>query len=937
MANIFQLFAPSLATRAKGPSLDYKPDQWKREHGEKGDVNPPTESRMRDMYHRPPSFTNLLPWCDYDAATQAFLLEDGRSVSALFELRPATTDARPELWMREFRDKIQAAISSLPETDPPWVVQFFMQDERRLESLADQVEKYAHPDCRDSVFTQDWLALLREHLSEISQPEGLFVDEKITGEPWRGRLRRVRMTLYRRRRAAPLQYGELGAEAELEDVANRLVSSLKECGVVARRRDGRHLYEWLFRWFNPHPQGIEGDTETLLRMMPYPGDDRDDRPFGYDFAERLMQGLPAADPRLGVWWFDDVPHRAVTLHGLSKLPAIGQIASERLIGDHVFAAFDRMPENAILSMTVTVRPQDLVRNHLAKIEKASFGDYAEARLAAQDAKEAQMEIAKGNKLFPLQTVFFVRGGASGDREANLNDLRQKTQKTNSLLLSNHLQPIQEAMDLVALDLYIRALPMAYDPDFDKRETKRSRFCFARHIANLAPVYGRSTGTGKPGLTFFNRGGEPLIFDPIKDRKSNAHALILGPTGAGKSALLAYVTMQMMAVHRPRLFIVEAGGSFSLLGQYFASLGIGVNQVAMKPGEDVSLPPFADALKLFDARGRRRFEPDEARAWDGDDDATEDADDSGDGARDYLGEMEIVARLMITGGDAREDNRLTRADRWLIQQAIILAARRVGEAGGAQVLTEDIERALRELAEERPSARGMADALGHFCTPGSLAAHFFNRPGKLWPDADVTIFEMGVLAKDGYEDKLAVAYVSLMNHIHALVEREQYSGRPTLALTDEAHLITTNPLLAPYVVKISKMWRKYGAWLWLATQNMQDFPDAAKRMLNMMEWWICMAMPPEEIEHIARFRDLTDEERALLLAASKEPGKYAEGVVLGPSIKALFRNVPPALALALAMTDPDEKAERARIMKERGCTELEAAKIVARRIAQERKR
>jgi len=91
---------------------------------------------------------------------------------------------------------------------------------------------------------------------------------------------------------------------------------------------------------------------------------------------------------------------------------------------------------------------------------------------------------------------------------------------------------------------------------------------------------------------------------------------------------------------------------------------------------------------------------------------------------------------------------------------------------------------------------MADALGHFCTPGSLAAHFFNRPGKLWPDADVTIFEMGVRLRTALR---GVAYVSLMNHIHALVERCQYEGRPTIVLTDEGHLITTNPLLAPYVV------------------------------------------------------------------------------------------------------------------------------------------
>ncbi len=107
-------------------------------------------------------------------------------------------------------------------------------------------------------------------------------------------------------------------------------------------------------------------------------------------------------------------------------------------------------------------------------------------------------------------------------------------------------------------------------------------------------------------------------------------------------------------------------------------------------------------------------------------------------RDLLGEMEISARLMITGGDAHEDARLTRADRWLIQQAILVAVGQVKNSGRGQVLTEDVAHALRAMATERPNGlKDMADALGHFCTPGSLAAHFFNRPGKLWPDADVT--------------------------------------------------------------------------------------------------------------------------------------------------------------------------------------------------------
>ena len=73
----------------------------------------------------------------------------------------------------------------------------------------------------------------------------------------------------------------------------------------------------------------------------------------------------------------------------------------------------------------------------------------------------------------------------------------------------------------------------------------------------------------------------------------------------------------------------------------------------------------------------------------------------------------------------------------------------------------------------------------------------------------------------------------------------------------------------------------------------------------------------------------------MLSARKEPGKYVEGVVLADNLEALFRNVPPPLSLALAMTEKHEKAERAEIMRERGCTEIEAVHVVAKRIAVER--
>ncbi len=916
---------------------EYRPKEWLHPYSPHGEGGPPTVKRVEDMYYQPPSFTNLLPWVDYDGETGVFILADGRGLGALFELQAAGCEARPDAWLEDLRDKIQGVLCAIPEADPPWILQLFVCDEP-LRGLAGRVAAHGREDARETPFAARWREILAEHLDDIARPDGLFAD-RVGGGRWRGRLRRVRATLAR---SYPGPFAGPGTrEDEVNDVASRLAAGLQAAGVGVRRVGGEELWEWMARWLNPAPPHWPGGTEQLMEVFRYPGD-RGERGmlYGFDLSSCMMMGLPVAEPsRGGVWFFDGVAHRAITLQEMERAPALGVFTLERRMGDNIYSLFDRMPEHTALSLTLVIRPQDQVRQHLLRIERASFGENAEARLAGEDARAAQLEIARGNKLFPAQTVFLVRGRDLGDWDANEDDLFARVRAAESLLSTNNLKMINERDDLCGLDVYVRSLPLGFDWEFDRKHTRRSRLTFSNHAANLSPLFGRSTGTGSPGLLFYNRGGEPLLFDPLSDRKSNAHTLILGPTGAGKSAMLNYILMQMMAVHRPRIFIIDGRASFGLLGQYFARYGITVNHISMRPNADVSLPPFADALKLLGPRRRQSAGLEPETPWDGDKDEAFDTEGEG---RDLLGEMEIAARLMITGGDPREDDRMDRADRMSIRQAILDGAEEAARLGRGHVLTEDVAAALKALAaREGDGPRGqrmanMAAALGLFCSPGSLEAKFFNRPGKLWPEADMTIFEMATLVQGGYEDKLNVAVIGLLNHIQALVERCQYERRPTLVLIDEAHLITTNPLLAPYIVKITKMWRSFGAWLWLATQNMQDFPDASKRMLNMMEWWLCLTMPPEEVEQVARFRDLTGEEKALLLAAGKEPGKYTEGVVLSPAVKALFRNVPPALALALAQTEQHEKADRADLMRKHGCGELEAALMVADRIATQRR-
>ncbi len=854
---------------------------------------------------------------EYLADEECFLLEDGVSVGAFLDVTPIGTEAKETNFMVELRDSIQSALTdSIPECeDSPWVLQFFVQDEHDFGIFAQKLSEYGSTDAIGTEYHQYFHELCREHLNRINAPGGAFLDTAVTGARWRGQVRKLRAVIYQRKTGKGAAKGDLGDSIRsLNDVVARLVAAFEVSGLQCRTGTDDDLYRWLLGWFNPNPDvNSKHNIGEIAPCVP-----NDQVCFGHDFAENLVFSSPRSDNETGVWWFDGLPHSYLTVQNFRQIPAIGMLTAERAHGNNTYALFDRLPEDTLLTITITVKSQVSVRNHIGRIKQAAVGDSADAVLTREDACAVERQIAQGNKLYPVSMGLYVRGNS-------LEDLRHNKTRINALLLSNGIQLITDESDLLPIDSYLRNLPMAYDPSLDKIR-RRSRYVFSKHTANLAPVFGRTRGTGHPGIVFFNRGAEPMDFDPLhpKDRKKNAHMLIIGPTGAGKSAMLVYLLQQMVARHRPRVFIIEAGGSFTLLGQHFEEHGLTLNQITLSPDSDVSLPPFSDAVNLLTDEAYTRT----------------DTDDRELSSRDRLGEMEIVARVMITGGDVREDSQVSRADRLMIRNAILQAAKKVRDSNREHVLIDDVVEALlipardQSLTEaRRQRAQEMSDSMALFTT--GVAGRFFNRTGRPWPHVDITILEMGLLAREGYEDQLTIAYLSMMSHINDLVERHQHDDRPTLVITDEGHLITTHPLLANYVVKITKMWRKLGAWFWIATQNLADFPDASKRMLNMMEWWLCLVMPKEEIDQIARFRELSQAQRALLLSACKEPGKYVEGVVLSDMIEGLFRNVPPALSLALAMTEKHEKAERRKIMEQQGCTEVEAAYEVAQRILNKR--
>ena len=211
---------------------------------------------------------------------------------------------------------------------------------------------------------------MQRHFKHITHKGGLFEDTTVTGGDWRGKVRRVRVFLYRRRDAK--DHYNIDPVLEVNQVAERFVTQMAATGIGIRRCSDQDLYAWLLRWFNPTADIAGGDLDLLTELAELPREE--DRPFGHDLSQLLFLSQPESDQEHGAWWFDGLPHRAISVDALRRKPFPGHFTGERRIGDNLYALFDKLPEGCVLAITITVMPQDSVENHIVQILNAAKGE-----------------------------------------------------------------------------------------------------------------------------------------------------------------------------------------------------------------------------------------------------------------------------------------------------------------------------------------------------------------------------------------------------------------------------------------------------------------------------------------------------------------------------------------------------------------------------------
>ena len=541
-------------------------------------------------YQKAPSLARYLPWRDFDEQQKVFLLEDHSDLAVGFEITPLPCEARPAQMMEKiaqaFKEALQNAIPQ--EKQNPWILQIFVTRESSLSGLMQTIEAAIEPERFNEPLVQAHLETLRAHLDYVCRPEGIFVDTQVTQQVFRGGLWKVYAFLYQRetmkKSSQTVEQKQKSDQAHWEDIqkiSRKLSDQWRACGLGVKRLTIEHFYRWMVQWFNPQ--------KSQTQDIQFPPSDH--RPLGWDFCEQLFFSAPESFNK--GWLFDGLPHQVITIQGMSAEPAIGHLSAERQRGtdDKIFHLLDHLPEGSVLTMAMVFQAQSEVEYHLKSIRDSAVGRHALALKVKAQVDEAEHAIANNDPILPLVMAVYIRA-------QDQKQLRDREAQVATLLNNNGIKVITDD-ELYPIDAYLRYLPMAYDFEKDKNYHYRSQYVALSDIAKLLPFYGRSRGTPNPGMVLFNRGGEPWLYDLFQDKTKNSHFLLLGETGTGKSNTLNYLIMHTLALYKPRFFIIEAGGSFDLLADYCASLGLTVNKVKIDRAQPVSLNPFAAGLQVLD--------------------------------------------------------------------------------------------------------------------------------------------------------------------------------------------------------------------------------------------------------------------------------------------------------------------------------------------------
>jgi type IV secretion system protein TrbE len=378
---------------------------------------------------------------------------------------------------------------------------------------------------------------------------------------------------------------------------------------------------------------------------------------------------------------------------------------------------------------------------------------SDASNKASDADAALQELGVDQVAFGYVTVTVT----VSDADARVAD--EKLRLVERVIQGRGFVTIAESLN--AVEAWLSSIPgNAY-------ANVRQPIISSLNLAHLMPVSAvwagpaRNTHLDGPPLVVTRTDGA-TPFRLVTHVGDVGHTLVAGPTGMGKSVLLATLALQFRRYPGSRLFLFDMGRSLRA-----TVLGLGGEHYDLGGDGDLAFQPLA------------RIDQDSYRTW----------------AAEWL-EGRVLHEGVAVGPDQK-------AALWTALKSLAGAPEAQRTLTGLCMLLQD--NALRQALQ--PYVLGGAH--------GRLLDADTDRLGT----ADVQCFEMEELM----HSKAAVAAV--LGYLFARFEA-RFDGAPTLLILDEAWLFLDDPLFAARIRQWLKTLRKKNVSVIFATQSLADIQNSS---------------------------------------------------------------------------------------------------------------
>ncbi len=797
-------------------------------------------------------------WEVEDGETPHVVLQDG-SVSGGFELIPLDIECFDAQSVNDLTLTFRTFLNSLQDKT---TVQIFMRAHSDFSNLLDSHESSReanlHPVIRE--LDDSRTATSRDDMNSSSLYNlSVYL---ICKEPTR--LKPKYSFLSRADKFEALSTAQY--QETLEALAQNMESAkgvLEGAGIRFKSLTRQKILDILYGALNPR----RSTTEPTPKVPSYRATLSESATLPQPTRERLLFG----DVVFGTDDFvlNSAAHRIITLKNMPEVTFAGMLASVL-----------RLPFHFELMLSVNVPDQS---REMAKLQQRrrmahslANGDGQRPSDLENESKLSSTEdllreiLNSGQKIFSFQLRICLKTAGGKDATRSLERMtREVLTRIRSL---SGAEAIHETVG--AWRIFKNDLPFA------PIEQVRGKRIKTNNLADFLPLFGPRRGDDDPVVVLHNRLGGLVSYNPFDPKLPNYNALVTGSSGAGKSFLNNFITLQQMT-RKTRLFVIDIGGSYKKLTEV-----LGGEYFEMNLSDQYALNPFV--------LNAGEMEPSSQK----------------------LKSLVAIVEQMVTEDDR---TRLPKMDRVLLEKSIVETY--AGSKGKTPKLSDLKDRC--EKAHE-PELKRIGTLLYPW-TGDRPYGKLLDRESGIASNKLVTAFDLKGLSQ--YPDLQSVMILILTDFIVREVEMDKSSFKRIIL--DEAWELLKSQAAANFMEYCARTLRKTGSGITFITQGLEEIVASpiGSAIINNTATKIIL-LQRGDTKTLVDTLKLNPQELALVQSLRSKKGEFSEAFLIEGEERQVIRVYPNPMDYWISTSDAKDNLYLSQLMTSRALTLWEAVKLAA---------